>query len=746
MNLEQHLVLAYLEEDNVQRAYFRVKPLLTMEGNVAEEARQLWPEEGGLRIVPDRGEQHTFKERMRGLGPFCAMDLRGIPADAGKIRTNKNYRPDRGEINQYILYSDTVKPLPEHTFYEILEGSCEDAATLAQRAVTPLFYIREHDTLFGPVHRAAPRKPEPAASGTGMLYPMNAPDGVQRLMLCVPGETAAPTPSAAAAAQETLPSGPESANAEAPEISPEDTSPDVSLPLGQHLSILDTDLTFDEAIRQLDQPVSHEANLLRSPETPAKPVPPCPAVPLNGTPLFHASVKTSVPPPKNRLQEVVATQIKVGRYEPPTASLPAGTAMRQVYNPVETACESLRSAWQLPSAHNQLLDCIFSLDGMRSQLEARLLRQGGDSPLQRALQARLDELEAERLAALVQLDKARADLEAFRKSAVDAMSEKARETCIHLAAQQEACEHGVETLRQELAALTAQRNLLQSRVDELQQTVLPAALASALADTRMAAPLLHGSALRMNGVPGVCVEAEEMISRVMAVMEDTGASLSRNQAVALLVLIAVSPRISVVSDTPAAASTVLRNLAAALGWLPGFAAQCAEEQQPLPTLAPIDSTPTLLATTLARYQPLPQSTKLLLSRSADSVTASAAYAMEPWPILTLTLPEAVKLFEGEAEPVSAASLQHLLTDAAPCSADIDLILAALLKAAPPLSGQAIGEMHRFITACATWMDGGLAAACDWAVTLWLLPTLQSSPDVQALLEEYPMAKTRLVPQ
>ena len=55
-------------------------------------------------------------------------------------------------------------------------------------------------------------------------------------------------------------------------------------------------------------------------------------------------------------------------------------------------------------------------------------------------------------------------------------------------------------------------------------------------------------------------------------------------------------------------------------------------------------------------------------------------------------------------------------------------------------------MHRFIAACATWMDGGLAAACDWAVTLWLLPTLQSSPDVQALLEEYPMAKTRLVPQ
>ncbi len=742
MNLEQHLVLAYLEEDNVQRAYFRVKPLLTVEGSAAEEARQLWPEEGGLRIVPDRGEPHTFKERMRGLGHFCAVDLRGIPADAGKIRTNKNYRPDRGEINQYILYSDTVKPLPEHTFYEILEGSCEDAAALAKCAVTPLFYIREHDTLFGPVRRAAPQKPEPAASGTGMLYTLNAPDALERLMLCVPGEGAAPQP--AAVREETAVSAPAAEKAEAPQDNQEEISLDVSLPLGQHLTILDDDMTFDETVRQLDQPVSQDANLLHRPEAPAKPVSPRPAVPLNGTPLFRASVKTSVPPPKNRLQEVVATQIKVGRYEPPTAPLPAGTAMHQVHNPVETACESLRSAWQLPSAHNQLLDCIFSLDGMRAQLEARLLRQSSDSPLQRALQARLDELEAERLAALVQLDKARSDLESFRKSSVDAMSEKAREACIRLAAQQEAGEHGVETIRRELAALTAQRDVLQSRVDELRQTVLPEALASALADAHMAAPLLHGAALRMNGVPGVALGAEEIIARVMAVMEDTGASLSRNQAVALLVLIAVCPRISVVSNTLAAASTVLRNLAAALGWLPGFAAQCAAEQQPLPTLAPMDSTPALLVTTLARYAPLPEATKLLLSRTAEGVAASDAYAMEPWPILPLTLPETVALAEADAEPVSAASLQHLLTDAAPCSADINLILAEPMRAAPPLSGQAMEEMHRFIAACATWMDGGLAAACDWAVTLWLTPALRSLSGAQSLLEEYPMAKAQLV--
>ena len=34
MNLDQELVFAYLEEDNVQRAYFRVRPLITCQGDI----------------------------------------------------------------------------------------------------------------------------------------------------------------------------------------------------------------------------------------------------------------------------------------------------------------------------------------------------------------------------------------------------------------------------------------------------------------------------------------------------------------------------------------------------------------------------------------------------------------------------------------------------------------------------------------------------------------------------------------
>ena len=116
MKYDREIVLSWLEEDNIQRAYFRLKPLLTVTGDANEEAVALWPDDGALRIVPDKNEQGYFKDRMRSLGHFCLMDLTPFPTEANKIRTNKNYRPEREEHNQYILYSDAVKPFPDHNF------------------------------------------------------------------------------------------------------------------------------------------------------------------------------------------------------------------------------------------------------------------------------------------------------------------------------------------------------------------------------------------------------------------------------------------------------------------------------------------------------------------------------------------------------------------------------------------------------------------------------------------------------
>lgn len=748
MDLEHDLVFAYLEEDNIQRAYFRVLPLLTLHDTVQEEAVRLWPDEGCLRIVPDRAEQHTFKDRMRSLGHYCAIDLRGISADAGKIRTNKNYRPERGEINQYILYSDTVKALPEHTFFEVLEGAPADFAALADKALTPLFFIHKDDTLFGPVSKAQPKEPAPAAEAAATLYPLTTPDGVARLMLCMasPDEPMQPAVPAPAPARAAAP-----APAPAKPAAPAAPAADAPLPIGKHLDILDASKSHDETLQELAQPLSQSANLLHAPKNaaPVSEYRPQRASDgtLSGTPLVRTQFKTSVPQPKNKLQEVVSSQWRVARYEPPTDSLPVGTAMRQVDNPVENACQSLKSAWQMPEAQNQLVDFVLSLDGMQQKLEPRMMPSGSQSPLQKALVRHLEDLEAERLSALIQLDKAKADVETFRKTALEALSDKTRSECTRLAQQKDVHEKSIAQMKEQLTALCAQRDELLARIDDLQQSVQPAALAKAATDVQLSIPL-PGVPLRMAPVTGIQADAQELIRRMMTVVDASNGAIARNEAIALLVLLAVSPRIGLSSAAPAVVATIMHNVAGALGWLGSYAQQVVAEQKPLVAAAPADATPALLLTALPNYAPLPAVTKLLLARATAHLVRNAAYDTDPWPILPLNFSTTVaEMPATDAAPVSAASLTALFTDATVTNEEIDRVLADVFAAFAPLSGTASAEMHRFITAAAAWMDGGLASACDWAILLWLIPALERSQrpaaQLRTLLQEYPLSLARL---
>ena len=146
MNFQGKAVLVYLEEDNIARAYFRVQPLMTQDGPVGPMAAE-FPDDGFLRIVPDKNEQHTFKERMRTLVGLCLVDLRCFSMEANKIRTNKNYSPSRGENNQFIVYSDAVRALPEDLLYQVV-GENE-----VKNASTPQVYIRNGANIQGPFRR-----------------------------------------------------------------------------------------------------------------------------------------------------------------------------------------------------------------------------------------------------------------------------------------------------------------------------------------------------------------------------------------------------------------------------------------------------------------------------------------------------------------------------------------------------------------------------------------------------------------
>lgn len=826
MNLDRCLLFSWIEEDNIQKAYFRVRPLLTLEGDVRAEAGELWPGEGCLRIVPDRNELHSFKGRMRSLGCWCVVDLRGLPVDAGKIRTNKNFNPAKGEVNQYILYSDTVRELPEHSFYQIVDGTAADFAAACGQAITPRFFIREGDTLYGPVRKEAPEAPKPAEEAAGTLFELLCPDGTARLILCMedapapalrqplqrvkpvparpaaeaaadvtvttsaapeakavvePAEEAAPAAEApvqeAPAAAESKPAeeAPAEVEEQAPaeekeeQEAPADVPPTVdekeaapaaekapaepeALPIGQRLNILDASKGHDETIQELDKPVSSGANLLHTRES--RPLQPQPisqghTAPQGGTRLVPTPLRTSTPQPKNRLQELATGHFigSHGAYEPPTSALPRHTRMQDVENPVEAACASLRRAWHQTDAHTQLIDCILSLDGFHTKLENRLCQSSGTTLLQKVLRDRLQDLEAERLTALCELDRARRDTDAYKDELITALRTRLEKETRQL---QETCTASTaraDTLRNEVNALQAQRDALVARVEQLQQSTLPAEAARLLADAQMLSPTM-GTPLRMAPVAGKAADLEELITRLSAVCTAAGLNIGRNQAIAMLVLLALSPRIGVVSPTVAPAATLCRNIAAAFGWTPGFAHQYSQEQRPLVAARPEGSTPAVLMTSLQNYSAISGVSKVLLNRNVPGMIRNAAYDADQWPVVMLpSLPFVDELPAADVTPVSGASLAALLETNAAETASVRTALEPVLRAAAPLSGAARRSMFRFVSVCSGLMDGGFASAADWAILLWVLPSVDRAgrhyAAVKAALDEYPMSQAAL---
>lgn len=750
MNFDRSLIFAYIEEDNVQRAYFRVRPLLTLDGNIQQEALQLWPNEGGLRIVPDRNEQHTFKARMRQLGSYCVVDLRTQPAEAGKIRTNKNFHPDRGEVNQYILYSDTVRELPSHTFYHLLDGQAEDFAELAKTAITPLFYIRQADTLYGPVEREQPVLPAPAEETEGVLYGLVCPDQVQRMILCIDSairnNVTQETPADEAPAEQPSVDEPVPAEATTP---PADDTPGDVIPIGETLNILDSSKGHDATIQQLDQPVSSGANLLKQPVAAQLSVDAdVKEKPLSGTPLVKTPLHVSTQPAKNVTQEIVTSQWSVGKYVPPAQNLPAGTAMHAVKNPVEAACAHLREAWNASGAHEQLADFLLSLDGMKPLLETKLCNGDTNTVMQRVLRQRLLDLEAERLSALCELDKAKRDLDAFKQTLITGLKDRLDRECKELENSKKTASSQVDALKQQVTALTLQRDALLGKVRDLQHNAIPEIIARQAAEAHMLVPMAGGTPLPLSPVSGEFVPVEALICRITDACKASGITIDRNTAIALLVLIAFSPRIGIACPTSAALATLMKNIASALGWKSSFAQQISAEQHPVIGVHPVDGTPAILSTTLPGYAPVDGATKLMMNRNVVGLVRNSSYEVSQWPVLMLPPLPFVPEFDAEQQPaVSAASLAQLGTHSCAANAELDTVLTPVLQAAAPLSGSAMKELYRFVAICAGLMEGGLPSAVDWGLVLWVVPALErsskSSAAVKALLDEYPLSQSKL---
>lgn len=768
--MERELIFASVQEDNTQRAYFRVRPLLSREGTIdSEEALKQWPDVGCLRIVPDRGEQHTFKDRMRSLGGYCLIDLTSQLPETSKIRNNKNYHPDRGEDNQNILYSDAVKSLSDEIFYQVFSGSADDYQTLASESITPRFLIREGDTLLGPVSRKNPEKPAAAEPMEAVLYEIDIPDVGKKEILFVAaqadayaeksekaaaerraareaaraarmakiGSEAAPAPIPAAEEQTTV-TETEIPQPEAPAVPA--TPAEEALPIGESLQILDKDHSFEETLTGLNKPVSEGANLLEANRRALIAEMEPPKQTLGGTPLVKTPLRTAKVQPKNKLQEVISSQMHTARNDPPAQPLPEGAELQKVFNPVEEACAQLKKAWNLPATREQLINCMLSLEDISCHIEPTAQHKYSSSPLSRAVHNRLQELEAERLTALVQLDQAKNDLETFRKESIETAAKKARVDLDALTKDRDELQVFTSKLKEDINTLIRERDALRQEISDILKDGIPSAL---LARLQSCAVTLPHSAPPIHLVPG-CGEnetTEQILDRFRIACEKSGVNFNKNNCIAALVLFTICERVGIVTRTPASTSTLLENVCHAMGWHSSFAAVHTADQCVIAADAPADSAPCILLTGMADYAPMEHIHKLMVTSNQADMVSSVAYQYHSWPIYPIPAVKNVPAADFQKmKPLSAASLERLL-DAPVPENEADQILAGPLALIPPISGKTMAELRRFVAVAASHMDGGIVSACDWAVMLWILPQLpeKKREELRPLLSAYPMS-------
>ena len=671
MNFQGKAILVYLEEDNIQRAYFRVRPLMTQDGPTGP-MEAAFPDDGFLRIVPDRNEQHTFKDRMRSLSGLCLVDLRLFQPDANKIRTNKNYSPARGETNQFIVYSDAVRALPDDLLYQVVAESDRE------KALTPFVYIRDGANIRGPFSRA---DGQPAGE-TAQLPPDSTEIHAlsfndQELLFYWPKTAEAP----AAPAPAEKPAEPQNA--------------------------------YDQ-IQAMNVPVSESANKLHDSSAPILPDEE-PAKPLSGTRLYQGPQR---PAPQRRahnsLMEVVERERYAARYEAPGATLPQTAELKAVDNPADALKRALQRLWQSSETQRQAVDVVLNQPGIRQMLAKSLTSETNNLTLA-AMQGQLQEMEAERLMNLMQLDDAKKSMAALREEALATLTAAEQKKLDDLKAAQEAARADLEALRGELAPLRREADealeKLRGDLSAARKTILPA-----------------------QGQPA---SKEELIRRVDEAFRAAGFAMSDGDAEAILTAYALcGHEWTFYADAESDAVLAIRAFAAALGVQ-------AEDRGPLAeaVILPGGDAPVLL---LGYQNPVSPLVTCCLHEGAEDRREN--YSAPAFPCIPLQsdpdiLPERLP---GYA-PVSKAAVEQAMTAGeTPLSDDTKAVIRALRRAMADIRSlplDAVSQLCRFIACTQNSFKGGVAEAIDRAVCLYFAPYMlglgKLTEDVRPLLAAMP---------
>ena len=757
MSLPGKLCIGVIEEDNPLRAYFRFKPLLVASEGRYEPYASDYPDEGCIRVVPDKNESFHFKTRMREMGLFCAVDLRAHPDDNDKIRPNKNYREGSQEKNAFIIYSDVVKAPDPDSIFEILSPESAKAPLAAPRTARVL--------TDGAAGAAIYRwQPLPDDAVLGRLTPTEdaLPEaqtfeletfGGQRVRFAI----LPPAPAAEHKPEQKPENKPEHKPEQKPEIKPEQKPEQKPEPVPE---------VIPEAVSEPKPEPEAKAEPAPEPEPESGEKPwihrdssmlPRPVDPRLSPAQRSLAIQSGINPRRGRsLQELIDEKWQRSRLNQLGQPIAPIHTDAPVANPVQGAVEAVRQVWEDPGLRKDLLESLGGLEEFGPSLQAcrEAARQSG-------IESHLEALEARRLSLLGELDHLSLKNEEVRRSLKqqllsekDAEVNEAARRAREANQERERCEAQAEQAR---AAARDARTALESLTTEaLEQRLTDFALNQHMVE-RMAQ--LKGQAeAAPPAMPALqTLDLNALAVRVMNRFDASGFAITRAEALNLCACAALSPVLILSGPVGSGKTETARMLAEALGWTtanrwvifePG--AETLAEDARVKALAALPQAPAMLLLDDANLYPAPDALRGLDGRLAprwrlcltvqDDGFPLSARALDRGFTVRLT-PKAAVPWRPRPRATCAPEAPAVLKVAAseaplPAAAEtrMDALRSGLNRCGATPSRRALDDAWRYcaLMLAALGDNADPVALLDRAVAQRLLPALLASAPARAL--------------
>lgn len=602
MILPGKLTIGFLQEDNPQKFFFRVSPLIIKEEGgyqIVEDARQEFLEDGFIRIVPDKNEMSHFKTRMRSLGKYCLLDLRRHTGENDKIRPNKNHAGENGDRNAFIVYSDVITQLDAHF---MAEAVTPDQDGLFPVPGTPLVAVMQEGVVCG-IYAWEYSSDAACIVGDSLtasdlstaaekLVSVTVGSSCVQLLLDLPAwgvagdsasgreESAAPDVPSSVLREET--EAPAERNSERNLERNSDRSPERTAErMIERNPERGSERNFERpGDRPAEKPIVKTADAKAEPAD-KEPAPNAKPWLQHTTYVFPRAVSAAKLSPRAQslqqqsgfnpqrsasIKDVIDDLWRQSRLDQLGHPVPPDAAAEPLVSPIDKAMSALREAWSLPEARASLVSSLLKLEDLDNALGVG--EAAAQARAEREHEQQLNRLEADRLRILCEIDelkKMRADkraelidelkrAHAAEMNRLDRKNQTLRESSERYAAEAASAQRAAET------AEKAFKDVLGGNLDEQ--------MARLLAEGRardMMIALSHTADAPACQPETDTLSAGELISAVRVRFDEAGFPLSNDEAVNLLACLTLGRVMIFSGPSGSGKSGYARTLAAALG-------------------------------------------------------------------------------------------------------------------------------------------------------------------------------------